>query len=171
MVGRKEARGGQPIPAIAMRHYREPALPMRVESTGPGVARVRMLSSPAREVEVAEGARVPGSRLKVVRIERRVDHSKLNEGRPADVSVVEVEDVETGRRRVLVAGVAATAHDPMALVQDEASGTSYLVQSGDRFRSDDGSEYSVIGVHPNQVVLEHLGSGETITLPLRGPRG
>ena len=89
-VGRKEPEGGQPMPAIAMRHYREPALPMRVESTGPGLVRLRMLSGPAGEVEVAEGARVPGSRLKVVRIERRVDHSKLNDGRPADVSVVDL---------------------------------------------------------------------------------
>jgi len=159
------------MPAIVMRRYSEPALPLRVESTSPGMARVRMLTGPAGEVEVAGGARVPGSRLKVVRIERRVDHSKLNNGRPADVSVVEVEDVETGLRRELVAGVAATAHDPVALVQDEAGGTAYLVQSGDRFRSEDGAEYSVIGVRPNQVVLEHLGSGETITLPLRGPRG
>ena len=160
-----------PLPAIAMRSYREPALPMRVESTSPGVARVRVLSGPAEDVEVAEGARVPGSRLKVVRIERRVDHSKLNNGRPTDVSVVEVEDVETGLRRELVAGLPATAHDPVALVEDEGSGTSYLVQSGDRFRSNDGAEYTVIGVRPNQVVLEHQETGETITLPLRGPRG
>jgi ankyrin repeat protein len=69
-----------PLPAIAMRSFREPALPLRVESAGPGVARVRVLGGPAEDVEVAEGARVPGSRLKVVRIDRRVDHSKLNNG-------------------------------------------------------------------------------------------
>ena len=70
-----------------------------------------------------------------------------------------------------MAGVEATAHDPMALVEDEASGQRYVVRAGDRFRSDDGSDYTVIGVRPNQLVLEHAGSGETVTLPLRGPRG
>lgn len=170
-VSNKKVEGGQAAPAIAMRRYREPALPMRVESVAPGRAQLRLLSGGTREVEVKEGSVVPGSRLKVVRIEQRIDHSKLNEGRPSDVSVVEVEDVDTGRRRQLVTGLAATAHDPLALVEDETSGRRYTVRAGDRFRAEDGAEYSVVDVRPNQLVLEHLGSGDTVTLPLRGPHG
>jgi len=170
-VSRQAGGGAVAKPAIVMRRYREPALPMLVESAAPGKARLRLLGGTPGESEVGEGAMVPGSRLKVVRVERRIDHSKLHDGEPRDVSLVEVEDTENGRRRQLVAGVAATAHDPLALVEDQASGRRYTVEAGDRFRSDGGDEYSVIDVRPNQVVLEHLGSGETVTLPLQGPRG
>ena len=84
--------------------------------------------------------------------------------------MVEVQDSSTGRRRELVAGLASTAHDPVALVEDGA-GRRYLARAGQGFRAADGTEYVVVDVRPNQMVIENRTEGGVITVPLRGPRG
>ena len=89
---------------------------------------------------------------------------------PAEVSVVEVEDSGTGRRRELVTGLASSAHDPVALVED-GGGRRYLAKAGQKFTGEDGTRYVVVDVRPNQMVIENLTKAEVITVPLRGPRG
>src|SRR5690606_31147424 len=108
---------------------------------------------------------IPGSRLKVVRVERRMEEIK-DSSEVAEVSVVEVEDTVSGRRRELISGVASTAHDPVALVED-AGGQRYLARAGQEFTGSDGAEYVVNDVRPNQMVIENKSTGEVITVPLR----
>jgi hypothetical protein len=159
------------LPALVMRLYQERELPVRVASVDQGKARVEMLGSPRREVVLAKGDAFPGTRLVVVRAERRMQESKLNLGQPMEVSVVEVRDPATGATREWISGHTATAHDPVALVEDAATGKRYLAMQGQRFTSTDGAEFVVSDVRPDQIVIEDVASGEVATLPLRGPRG
>lgn len=152
---------------VVMRSYRQKELPLRVETVEGEVATLRISGGTVEQVEA--GGEIPGSRLKVVRVERRMEEIK-DSSEVAEVSVVEVEDTASGRRRELISGVASTAHDPVALVED-AGGQRYLARAGQKFTGSDGAEYVVNDVRPNQMVIENKSTGEVITVPLRGPRG
>lgn len=160
---------GEKEAPIVMRSYRERELPLRVESTSEGVAKVRVAGGEA--IEVPAGEEIPGSSLKVIRVDRRVMTSKDDGGAETEVSVVAVEDMSSGVERELIVGLPALAHDPVALVEDSASGKYYVARTGQRFRAADGRDFIVGDVRPNQVVIEDMESGETMTLRLRGPRG
>lgn len=157
------------FPALIMRHFRQRELPVTVKHVAGKRAKLTLGS--ARHVTVEEGSAVPGTRLKVVRVLERVRDSKLNGGELEEVSVVEVEDTQNATRRRLVMSVAATAHDPVALVEDAATGQRYLAAPGQRFRGSDGSEFVVSDVRPDQIVIENATTHATLTQPLRGPRG
>ena len=152
---------------IVMRAYRQTDLPLRVESVQGQVATVRLSGGGVKEVP--QGEMIPGSRLKVVRVEHRMRDLK-DEGGRTEVSVVEVEDSSNGRKRELISGVEPTAHDPVALVED-GQGRHFVAKAGQKFRGADGTEYVVTDVRPNQMVIENRTKGEVITVPLRGPRG
>jgi hypothetical protein len=155
-----------PAPLV-MRAYRQKELPLRVESVQDGVATLRI--SGGGVTEVAAGVALPGSPLKIVRVQRRMQDMKDQAGM-TEVSVVEVEDTRSGRKRELISGVESTAHDPVALVEDGA-GRHFVAKAGQKFRGADGTEYVVTDVRPNQMVIENRTEGEVITVPLRGPRG
>jgi hypothetical protein len=159
--------GSAAVPPLVMRAYRQKELPLRVESVRGPSARLRISGGGLREV--AAGETIAGTRLRVLRVEHRMRGDKDRAGE-IEVSVVEVEDPASGRRRELVAGVAASAHDPVALVED-AGGRRYVARAGQRFRGGDGAEYEVVDLRPNQMVIENRTTGEVITAPLRGPRG
>jgi ankyrin repeat protein len=152
---------------LVMRAYRQKELPLRVESVQGEVATLRMSGGGVKQV--AQGEAIPGTPLTIVRVERRVQDVKDAAGR-TEVSVVEVEDSTSGRRRELVSGLESTAHDPVALVED-AGGRRYVAKAGQRFTGADGAEYVVIDVRPNQMVIENRTRAEVITVPLRGARG
>jgi chemotaxis response regulator CheB len=105
-----------------------------------------------------------------VRVQRRMQQLKDSPAGPVEVAVIEVEDPASGRRRELVSGLAPTAQDPVALVED-GSGKHYVARAGQKFRSAEGEEFTVIDVRPNQMVIENRSKAEVITVPLRGPRG
>ncbi|MCW1886097.1 ankyrin repeat domain-containing protein [Luteolibacter flavescens] len=159
--------GEKSIAPLVMRAYRQKDLPMRVESVQGQTATLRMSGGGVQEI--TEGATIPGSRLKVVRVDSRVQDLK-DQPDQVEVSVVEIEDPATGRKRELISGVEPTAHDPVALVED-GQGRHFVAKAGQRFSASDGTEYVVTDVRPNQMVIENRGTGEVITVPLRGPRG
>ncbi len=157
---------------LVMRHFRQRELPIEVRHVEGSSARLQVQGGGiAREVKVAEGETIPGSRLKVIRVQRRFESVKDSANQPAEVSIVEVEDTNTGVRRNLIAGTPSSAHDPVALVEDAATGKRYLASPGQHFTGADGSRYTVADVRPNQIVIENKETGAVQTLPLRGPRG
>lgn len=165
MPSKTGATGG--AAPLVMRAYRQKELPLRVDSVREGSAVLRLAGGTVAQVAV--GGSIPGTPLKVVRMERRVQADKDRTG-TSEVSVVEVEDERSGRRCELMSGLESTAHDPAALVED-ASGKHYVARAGQEFRGADGVDYVVVDVRPNQMVIENRGTGEVITAPLRGPRG
>jgi len=156
---------------LVMRQFRQRELPLEIRHVEGGAARISMKGQRGREVKVREGETIAGTRLKVLRVRQRMESGKENFGRPMEVSVVEVEDTATGARRNLIAGVPATAHDPVALVEDSATGRRYVAAPGQPFTAADGKRYTISDVRPNQLVIEEAGTGRMQTLPLRGPRG
>ncbi len=160
-----------PLPPLVLRHYRERELPVQLHAVDGETATIKLMHDPPRVVMVPAGGKIPGSHLTIVRVQRRIADSKLNEGRPQEVSVVEVRDETSGATREWIAGVPVSAHDPVALVEDAATGRRYTAVPGQRFKSADGAEFIVSDVRPNQIVIEDAASGAVQTIPLRGPRG
>jgi hypothetical protein len=154
-----------------MRHYRQSELPVEVRRVENESAVLSIQDGSRKEIEVRAGEKIPGSRLVVVRVDRRMRDSKDNLGQATEVSVVEVRDEATGTTREWISGVPASAHDPVALVEDAATGRRYTAAPGQRFRSADGRSFVVSDVRPNQMVIEDSASGEVTTIPLSGPRG
>ncbi len=160
-----------PLPPLVMRHFREKEMPLSVKTVQGEVATLRLAGASTREVKVRAGDRIPGSSMVVVRVRRRMEESKVNPDRAAEISVVEVRDSSTGTTREWIAGVPSKAHDPVALVEDSATGKRYLASPGQRFTGGDGTEYLISDVRPNQIVIQETASGAVQTIPLRGPRG
>lgn len=160
-----------PMPALAMRHYREKEMPVSVKSVKGETATLTLAGASTREVQVRAGETIPGSRLVVVRVRRRMEDSKVNPGADSEISVMEVRDADTGATREWIAGVPSKAHDPVALVEDEATGKRYLASPGQRFTGADGAEYLISDVRPNQMIIQEISTGAVRTIPLRGPRG
>lgn len=165
------AGGGFPMPPLVMRHFREKEVPLSVKSVQGDIATVSIAGAAPREVKVRAGDPIPGSNLVIVRVQRRMEDSKVNVGRPVEISVVEIRDRSTGTTREWISGVPSKAHDPVALVEDAATGQRYLASPGQRFKGADGAEYLISDIRPNQMVIREVASGAVQTIPLRGPRG
>lgn len=159
------------MPPLVMRHYRQREMPIRVRTVEGDSATLEILGSKPREIRVRSGESIPSTPLIVTRMQRRMEDSKLNLGQPMEVSVVEVRDSRTGTTREWISGVPSGAHDPVALVEDAATGKRYIASPGRRFKSADGAEFIVTDVRPSQIVIEDAATGAVRTLPLRGPRG
>jgi len=160
-----------PMPPLVMRHYRESELPISIRTVEGDEATVSIVGNSPRIAKVRAGDVIPGSKLTVVRVQRRMESSKVNLDVPAEISVVEVRDGTSGRTREWISGVPASSHDPVALVEDAATGRRYVASPGQRFKGADGTEYLISDVRPNQMVIQEVSSGMVQTIPLRGPRG
>lgn len=172
-VAKSSAPGKQafPMPPLVMRHYREKEVPVSLRSVQGEIATVSIAGAAPRELKVRAGDQIPGSNLVVVRVRRRMESSKVNLDQPAEVSVMEVRDSTNGSSREWISGVPSQAHDPVALVEDSATGRRYLASPGQQFTAADGTQYLISDVRPNQIVIQQVGSGAVQTIPLRGPRG
>jgi ankyrin repeat protein len=161
---------GNPIPIpLVMRDFRQKELPLQVLTVQGNAAVIQRPGHPKESVRVGET--IPGTRLLVVQMKRRFRSTKERNGEPIEFSTVSVRDSVTGLDRDLITGVQASAHDPVALVEDASSGQRYIAKAGQHFRSADGTEYEVTDVRPNQIVVEKTGTDDVWTVPLRGPRG
>lgn len=155
---------------LVMRAYREREMPVEVETVQNDTATLRIVGSKPAEVKVRAGEAIPGSRLLIVKVQRRMRSGKANLGKPTEVSVVEIKDRVTGETRELISGVPSSAHDPLALVEDVHTGKRYTAAPGQHFRGSDGVEYVINDVRPNQLVVAEVATGTVHTLPLHGPR-
>lgn len=160
-----------PMPPLVMRHYQEKEVPIRVKTVQGETATVTIAGVARRDVKLRAGDSIAGSKLVVVRVRRRMEDSKVNLGKPSEISVVEVRDGATGKTREWIAGVPSNAHDPVALVEDASTGKRYVATPGQRFKAADGAEYLISEVRPNQMVIKDVASGAVRTIRLRGPRG
>ena len=144
---------------------------LAIREMRPVVAILRIEGIKPREVAVRTGEKLPNSNLMVVRVQRRMEDSKVNPGGQTEISVVALRDAASGATREWIAGVPSLSHDPVGLVEDAATGRRYIASPGQRFTAQDGSDFLVTDVRPNQMVIRDVASGEVRTIPLRGPRG
>lgn len=159
------------LPALAMRHYTERELPIQIRSVEGETATFEIMGAKHREIKIRTGETIPNTPLVVVRMHRRIEDSKLSLGQPVEISVVEVKDNRNGASREWIVGLPSSSRDPVALIEDAATGRRYTAVAGQRFKSEDGGEFLISEVRPNQIVIKDLASGAVSTLPLRGPRG
>ncbi|MEO5715315.1 MAG: ankyrin repeat domain-containing protein [Luteolibacter sp.] len=159
------------MPPLIMRHYSERELPINVQSVQGDTATVSIAGSSPKQMKVRTGETIPGSRLAVVSVKRRMENSKVSQGRKMEIAVMDVRDTTTGTTREWTSGISAEAHDPVALVEDSATGKRYVASQGQHFKAADGTEYRISDVRPNQLVIEEVATGAVQTIPLRGPRG
>jgi ankyrin repeat protein len=159
------------MPPLVMRSYREKEMPISVRSVRGDSAIVHLGGPTGADVTVKAGDELPGTHLVVLRVQRRMENSKVSHGEPVEISVVAVRDTSTDRTREWISGIPATAHDPVALVEDAATGRRYVVSPGQRFHDAEGNEYLISEVRPNQVVIQDVTTGGVRTIRLRGPRG
>jgi ankyrin repeat protein len=160
-----------PMPSLVMRHYREKEVPIHVRTVQGETATVKIAGVAWREMKLRAGDVIPGSKLVVIRVQRRMEDSKVSSGKTSEISVVEVRDVSSGRTREWISGIPSSAHDPVALVEDTATGKRYVASPGQQFKGADGAEYLISEVRPNQMVIKDVASGAVRTIPLHGPRG
>ncbi|MDP4624744.1 MAG: ankyrin repeat domain-containing protein [Akkermansiaceae bacterium] len=163
--------GDAPQLPLVMRVYRQRELPLEVKEVSGGVATLNLSGAEPQQVKVGAGDKIPGSNLVVVRVFSRTEQGKLNNFEPLEVGIVEVEDTGSGQKCEWIAGRSASAHDPVALVEDAVTGERYVAKPGQKFRSEDGREYVVSDVRPSQLVIEDTTTGEVRTLRLAGPKG
>lgn len=156
---------------LIMRHFREKEVPIQVKSVVGKTATLRLAGASPREVNVSVGETIPGSRLVVLRMERRLENSKVNPGSRTEISWVQVRDTQSGSTREWISGIPSKAHDPVALVEDAATGKRYLASPRQHFTGGDGTRYEISDVRPNQLILVETATGIARTIPLRGPRG
>ncbi len=169
-----QAGGGDvfAMPPLVMRHYREKEIPVSIQSVQGETATLSIATGiTRRQMKVKAGDTIPGTNLVVVRMQRRMEDSKVNLGKPSEISVVEVRDSSSGKTREWISGFPAEAHDPIALVEDAGTGKRYIASPGQHFSGADGAEYLISDVRPNQMVIKDIASGAVRTIPLRGPRG
>jgi ankyrin repeat protein len=157
---------------VIMRHYRETDVPLEVAGVSGDTATLRVAAGSRKEITVKAGEEISGTGgLYVVRVKRRMEDSKVTNGQPMEVAVVEVADRRSGQSREWISGRPSTAHDPIALVEDPITGARYTAKPGQKFKSADGGDFVVTDVRPNQIVIENLTDGSVVTVPLVGPRG
>ncbi|MEP2775803.1 MAG: ankyrin repeat domain-containing protein [Luteolibacter sp.] len=171
LVEVSERSNNASVPPLVMRVYRQRELPVEVKEISGGVATLNLAGAEPRQVKVRDGDKIPGSNLLVVRVFTRIEQGKLNNSQPMEVGVMEVQDTGSGQSREWLAGRSASAHDPVALVEDAVTGERYVAKPGQKFRSEDGREYVVSDVRPSQLVIENTTTGEVRTLRLAGPKG
>ncbi len=160
-----------PMPPLVMRQYREREIPISVKTVQGDTATIKIAGVAPREMKVRAGDSILGSSLTIVRVQRRMEDSKVNPGGSSEISVVQLRDSKTGSTREWIAGISASAHDPVALVEDSATGKRYVASPGQRFKGGDGTEYLISDVRPNQLVIQDVMTRAVTTIPLRGPRG
>ncbi|MFK7850977.1 MAG: ankyrin repeat domain-containing protein [Akkermansiaceae bacterium] len=169
-ISPQETQQTEEIPLV-MRRYHQRELPVEFKKVLGSAASLRLAGEEPTEIQIEEGESIPNSRLVVIKVATRMETGKLNNGEPVEVGVVVVEDQDSGQRREWVTGRPASSHDPVALVEDAATGQRYIAKQGQKFSSEDGREFIVNDVRPNQLIIEDAISGEVRTIRLRGPRG
>lgn len=156
---------------LHMVDYQQRNLPLIVDKTQPSTAGgseavVRTLYGKQNKTVVREGDTIPNTHFRVTRIRRMLNHSKITDGQPADVSTVEIEDTRTGQRRTMTARVPATATEPWAVLRNRSSRKNYAARPGQSFTTSHGTRYTITDVRPNQIILTQNETGETVTIPL-----
>jgi ankyrin repeat protein len=159
------------LPPLVMRGFRERQVPLVVKSVQGETATLTLPGKPARQLSVRAGDSIPNTPLTVVRVQRRMEMSKVNPDGSSERSTVQMRDTRSGVIREWISGVPATAHDPSALVEDSATGQRYIAAPGEKFTDADGTSYVISDVRPNQLVIQNSATGTVRTIPLRGPRG
>lgn len=161
-----------PVNGLVLESYREKPLPVMLKEVAGDTARVRVLSSADPEpVPVRKGEIIPGTQLRVQKIEKKLVSSKMGLGGLVDVSRITVEDTGTGRKHLLVKDVPGRSSDVFAVLVMKGDTNRYAVKEGDVFTTAGSGEeraYRVLDIRPTQVIVENTATEEVFTIDRDG---
>ena len=151
---------------LHMRDYHQQNLPFIIDKVTPKSVQVRKLYGEHKKVSVRQGETIPETPFKIVSVHRKIKDSKLNDGQPSDISIVEIEDTRTGKRRKLTTQIPEMASEPWAVLENTSGSEIYAARTGQTFQTSSGETYTVTDIRPSQVILTHQKTGKVITIPL-----
>ncbi|MEX2578588.1 MAG: ankyrin repeat domain-containing protein [Verrucomicrobiales bacterium] len=162
-----------PVKSMILAAYHEEPLPIVVDGVDGQKAAMRRLDRESGEsVLVSTGSLVPGTPYRVKEVASKFVSSKEGKGRMVDVSRVTVENTGNGATHLLVKDVAGQSSDTYAILTAPNSQYRYVVKAGDVFSTSQpgagATDYQVLDVRANGVVIKDLRSEEVVTIARDG---
>lgn len=153
---------------LKLKEYSEARLPVTVESIEGDKAKLRRSEGDKLET-VKVGDTVRGLPLKVLKIEERRDIDK--NGEKTDLSQVTLEDASTREKYVLTGNLPAKTSASYAVLVTNDGKSSLKVRHGDVFTypTENGTNYKVIDMSQDQVVLQQMDNKKMWTVPRQTP--
>lgn len=152
--------------SIRLKEYAEVKLPIILRDVKGGVAEIERLDKGGGRMEkVRVGDTVPGSSLKVAKVESRLDTDK--HGEKIDLSQLVLTDPATSEKLVLVRDLPVKTSATSARLISADGAASLSVKEGETFSwpAEPGSSYKVMDLREDQVVIKDMGTGQMWTVP------
>lgn len=147
---------------MRLKSYHEIRVPLLLEAVEGRMARIRQEFAGETKLEtVVVGQMVGGLKVSKVSARRVIDKG----GHPADLSRVELEDLATREKVVLVKDLPAKSSASYAVLTSEKGG-ALKVHQGERFSwpEDPSRAYVVIDLRADQVIVQEIGSKQVWTI-------
>jgi hypothetical protein len=150
--------------SIRLKEYNEVRLPFVVRAVEGEAATVEFADGASPKEKVKKGDTIRGTKLKVDRVENRIDKDK--HGDRVDMSSVVMTDSETNERVVALKDLPTRTNATFATLIGADGKTTLKVREGETFAWPDepGTSYKVIDLRPEQVIVKDEASGKTITI-------
>ena len=155
-----------PARSLRLKEYNEVRLPITLESIEGEKAHIKRTDGGESRMEtVKPGDTIRGLPLKVLKVEARQDIDK--NGEPANLSQVTLEDSSTKEKYVLTGNLPAKTSASYAVLASPDGKATFKVHRGDVFTwpAEGGSNYKVIDLSQDQVVLQQVDNKKMWTIP------
>jgi hypothetical protein len=152
---------------LHLKEYSEARLPIALERIEGEKAHLKRTDGEGKIETVKAGDTIRGLPLKVLKIEARQDIDK--NGEHVDLSQVTMEDSTTKEKFVLTGNLPAKTSATYVVLAGR-DGKSFKVRHGDIFTwpAEGGSNYKVIDMSQDQVVLQQVDNKKMWTVPRTG---
>jgi len=151
---------------IKLREYTEVRLPFVLRAVEGETARVEFDGDTTKPAEkLRKGDTIRGTKLKVERVESRMDFDK--HGEKVDMTQMVLTDGDTGDRVIALKDTPTRTSASFATLVDAEGKSVIKVREGDSFEwpSEPGVKYKVIDLRHDQVVVKDEQTGKTVTIP------
>ncbi|MEQ1862976.1 MAG: Amuc_1099 family pilus-like system protein [Chthoniobacteraceae bacterium] len=151
---------------IRLKEYTEVRLPFVLRDVQGEVATIEFnADGTGTREKVRKGDTIKGTKLKVERVEIRTDSDK--NGEKVDMSNVALTDADTNDRVVALKDMPTRTSASFATLVSADGKDSIKVREGENFSwpAEPGSNYKVIDLRIDQVVVKEEATGKTLTIP------
>lgn len=152
---------------IVMKEYHEVPLPVVLTSVDGETASIRRLDDPTAPAEkVKKGQPIRGLPFKVDRVQTRREFDK--DGNPFDATSMELSNVSTQERVVLMKDLPARTSASYAVLTSADGEKTYQVREGDIFTGPDGeTNYKLLDLRESEVVVQEMETQKIWTVSKR----
>jgi hypothetical protein len=157
---------------MTMSAYAEKSLPIQVRTDDKGRVKIQDLrkskATRALDPVVKEGSQIGMTGLRVKQIKKKIVNNKLTGGYDKELVTLLIEDEKTGRHKEFYAGYESQIAEAVAVIKLNDTGEHLIVERNDEFYDLKGTAYKVMDVNDEEVIIENIGDGKLIMLPLMG---